>query len=204
MTVVYQSDLAKASSASFLSSLDQDITDATKLKQSIDNFIANSNTGSNQLSGASWDAVRNKLNKYNSILDKRIQLASTIKEAILNSCNSLNSYMEDYTKLDTSELSDLQTRLGNAKNTLANLRASLDTIYSHGDGDVPDVSGILSDISFYQNTLIPQLERHIEKLEDLPDADASSLSMIESAIGELSSFSADVNGIEVSSVAPTV
>ena len=112
---IKKSDLINANndSLTMLRNLATDQEDAQEMINIIQDFISSS---SSQLKGDAYDVVRAHMKTYIPILQNRIKVAASLIDVIKNANNSMISYMENESVLNTDELERLNNEYNNCIN----------------------------------------------------------------------------------------
>ena len=105
MAVVFSSDLSGGSISSVVSMLETEAEDAQNLINAINSFIEGTKSS---LTGKGYDMARQKMSMYIQDLKVRKQVAMDLANAISQGASSLLGYMEEFSKLDDSEIIELE------------------------------------------------------------------------------------------------
>ena len=157
---------------SFLNLFDKEITDSQKINNTLDNFTS---VLSNKFSGEVYDEVSKKIAVYKECNLSREKTSSELKSKISSALDSLSSYMEGYSYLDTEELDELKVKRANCQTNYINILSAINSSTSKN-----------SDLSLLRSQLdslgvqLQEIDKLIEKLEGLPAADASAFAGIDS------------------------
>lgn len=170
-TKAVKSEIKAMGNSSLVSALKDDAWDAYLLRLAIKKFVDGSKR---ELTGPNYDTARNYASQYISILDKRIETALELAEAIKSGCDSLASYMGKYAVLDEAERVNYESKLKDAQNKLNAL--------SSYDWDAEGF-GFFNywETYFSSKLLIKECTEYLEKLNGLSAADATAYAPIAEA-----------------------
>ena len=198
MAVVLSGDLSGSTISSVVALLEAEANDTTQLINAINAFIEGS---TNTLKGKAYDAARQKLSLYLEDIKSRQSIAAELAAAILEGASSLSSYMEGYSKLDDSEIDEIEAEISNLEGKISSASQTIYNIkQSNLDSENPiSTTYYTQQISFWEST-IKELKKKLDKLINLEAADASAFSGVEGACESVVKYSASVEGIRVSSI----
>ncbi len=185
---VIKSELEAASndSSSAIKALIADQDDTNELIALLQNFVSDT---SEELSGKSFDAVRNHLQGYIDVLNTRLKAAQGLVQAIKDANKSLITYMEDETILDTANLEHVN-------NQIKQVESRKGQIYK----DLSDSSKaayrtqLLNDYSNCNDQLTVLKEKK-RKLESLGSADTNATVKLSAGEREITALKNAVSGI---------
>jgi hypothetical protein len=89
---------------------DKEISDSEKINNTLDSFTSDL---SNKFSGDAYKAISDKINVFKESNLARQKTSSELKSKISAALDSLSSYMDGYSYLDTEELDELKTKRAN-------------------------------------------------------------------------------------------
>lgn len=182
--ILLSSDLNNGTISKLTSALEKDIEDCTSLNGALDSFIASIGK-KESLSGASYDAIKAKLESYKTIVTQRQKAAKELITAINSAVQKMKTYIDGYTKLDDSELETTRQNYKNAITEIANIKNTMDEVLTTEQK---------SRISYLEQEA-RTLNKLIDKLENLAPTDASAYSTITGAEASVNSLSSNVNGM---------
>lgn len=156
---------------SFLSLFDKEMSDSQKINNTLDSFASDL---SRKFSGAAYDEIANKLTVYKESNLSREKTSSELKSKISAALDSLSSYMEGYSYLDTEELDALKVNRANCQANYNNILSAVNN--SRNNSNLSLLKSQLSSLA----AQLQEIDKLIEKLEGLPAADASAFSGIDS------------------------
>lgn len=201
MACLYKSDLSK----NLTSVLENDVSDANKMKATIDNFVGNAE---NQLKGDAYKKGINQLKQFSDIIDKRIEVMNDLSSAITSAMAALNDYMGEYDVLDDSKLEELNETITRCENELASLESNQ---YYYVDVEIKDANGvvtgtkkekkviqaILDEINQVRSVLL-EVKAEKEKIENLNAKIEEVYNTFCSSVdAALSNYEASVNDINI-------
>ena len=155
---------------SFLSLFDKEISDSQKINNTLDNFISEL---SKKFSGAAFDEISNKINVYKECNLSREKTSSELKNKISQALDSLSTYMDGYSYLDTEELEALKTKRANCQTNYNNILSAINRADKNSN-----LSLLKSQLASLESQL-QEIDKLIDKLEGLPAADASAFAGID-------------------------
>lgn len=197
MAVVFSSDLSGGSISSVVSMLENEAADAQNLINSINSFIEGTKSS---LTGKGYDMARQKMAMYTRDLKVRKQIAMDLANAISQGASSLLGYMEEFSKLDDSEILELENEIRKLDYNIANARATLQKIVLNSDEDDDKSIGYYRrQISYWENAK-KELDRKLEKLIGLAAADGAAFARVESVGDQVAQYGASIDGISISSI----
>lgn len=198
MAMVLSGDLSGSAISSAVALLEAEVADTTNLINAINSFIDDSTT---TLKGKSYDAARQKLGLYLEDIKARQNIATELATAISNGAASMAGYMEGYSKLDDSEIDEIEAEIKSLESKISVARQTIYNInQSNEDSEnLVSVSYYMQQISSYESA-IEELKKELDKLINLEAADSSAFSGVESACESVVKYSASVEGIKVSSI----
>lgn len=191
MAVVLSGDLSGSAISNAVALLEAEANDTTQLINAINSFIEESTI---TLKGKGYDAARQKLSLYLEDIKSRQKIATELASAISEGAASLSSYMEGYSKLDDSEINEIETEISSARQTIYNIKQN------NQDSEEPvSINYYTEQISSWES-IIEELKKKLDKLVNLESADVSAFSGVEGACESVVKYSAAVEGIKVSSI----
>ena len=155
---------------SFLTLFDKEMSDCQKMNNTLDSFISEL---SSKFSGAAYDSISEKINVYKECNLSREKTSSELKSKITSALDSLSSYMEGYTYLDTSELDSIKVKRANCQTNYNNILNAI-----RNSSKNTNLSNLRNQLSALEVQL-REIDKLIEKLEGLPAADASAFAGID-------------------------
>lgn len=198
MAVVLSGDLSGATISNAVALLEAEANDTTQLINAINSFIEESTI---TLKGKGYDAARQKLSLYLEDIKSRQKIATELALAISEGAASLSSYMESYSKLDDSEIDEIETEISSLETKISSARQTIYNIKQNNqDSEDPvSINYYTEQISSWES-IIEELKKKLDKLINLESADASAFSGVEGACESVVKYSAAVEGIKVSSI----
>lgn len=187
---VIKSDLSSESLSNVINNLTNDAQDAGSLKDVLSNIV---NDTSNELEGASYDAVRNKLSEYITLLSKREELATSLAEAIKTSTSKMSDFMGEFDTIDASELDEVNKTIQSLEGTISSITQK----FNNGEYD-SDVT-LYSLTSTYKKDLTKQ-KNYLEKINQLDSKDSQYYSSIEEVNSEITSYKTSISSITESKI----
>ena len=181
--LVYKADLDAASSSANITNLTKDKEDAEALRGAIQDFISSSQ---DVLIGDSFDAIRKQLNNYGILMQYREKAADALISAIKEANNSLGSYMDGESKLDTDDYDKFKAEYDSAVASVNSLNSRISSY--DPDTDTTSLSDLISQRDAAE-AKAAEYKRLMNLLEGLPGADSS-------AYGKLTSGAADSNSLQ--------
>ena len=165
---VYKSDLNSSQIASLL---DKDIQDTDKLITEINNFISGTK---NSLTGPAYEAARNEIASFITILEQRKTTANEMKNAISSAMSSLSGYMGPYDYLDDSNLEILNKEINNIRASYENIKSEYTKKYDKNIFTRVYLNHEIKTLNNQCAAQIAPLQDEIEKIKGLAGADASA------------------------------
>ena len=197
MAVVFSSDLSGGSISSVISMLETEADDAQNLINAINSFIEGTKSS---LTGKGYDMARQKMSMYVQDLKVRKQVAMDLANAISQGASSLLGYMEEFSKLDDSEIIELDNEIRKLDSNISSARYTLRKIMFNSDEDDDKYVGYYRrQISYWENTK-KDLDRKLEKLVGLASADGAAFAGVESVGDQVAQYGASIDGISISSI----
>ena len=181
---LYKGDLQAAKG--FVQMLEQDMNDIDNLKARITEFMGVIGN-SKELSGLGYEAVKNKLSEYNSILDKRKSTAIILKTAIDSALSTMKGYMGGYFYLTTDYIEE-------AKAEIANLKTMLWETEYYVTASGQTVSKKVKNYAVQAE--INKLYEWIEYLERMIPTDSAAWNTVSVASGTIKSLSSMVSSMQ--------
>lgn len=163
MTKVIKDELLNANNSLSVKALDELSRNSTYLANIIDGFIQNS---TDKLLGNCYDAIRKKLSIYSMTLKMQSKICQTIYSLLPSANNYLVGYMEDFSELDDSNLSDIEANISKIKNIIERLRfdiKSMNMIVNYNDNSFNEL--YLNCYNIIYKELL-KLENKIKYLKD--------------------------------------
>ena len=187
---VYKSELTISKTATLL---DNEITDADKLINVINNFITSTKSS---LKGEAYDAARAKIEMYISILEQRKTIAKELSSAIASAFASMNDFMGEYSELDDSKIIEIKTEINN-------INASIDQItYNYNQAimtNTPITYNINSVLSPYI-TASQELSKLLEKILILGAIDDMAYAKIQNIASTIATYQSGINEIKETNI----
>lgn len=197
MAVVFSSDLSDGSISSIVSMLEAEADDAQSLIDAINSFIEGTR---NSLTGKAYDMARQKMSMYTQDLKVRKQVAMDLAKAISQGASSLLEYMEEFFKLDDSEIIELENEIRKLDSSIYSARGTIKKIMDNSEEDDQKfISYYRSQINYWENTK-KDLERKLEKLVNLASADRAAFARVEAVSNQVEQYGASIDGISISSI----
>ena len=197
MAVVFSSDLSGGSISSVISMLETEADDAQNLINAINSFIEGTKSS---LTGKGYDMARQKMSMYVQDLKVRKQVAMDLANAISQGASSLLGYMEEFSKLDDSEIIELDNEIRKLDSNISSARYTLRKIMFNSDEDDDKYVGYYRrQISYWENNK-KDLDRKLEKLVGLASADGAAFAGVESVGDQVAQYGASIDGISISSI----
>lgn len=156
---------------SVLSLFDKEISDSEKMNSTIDSFISDLGT---KFSGSGFDSISEKMNVYKESNLSRGRASSELKSKISSALDSLSSYMEGYSYLDTDELDEIKNKRTACQTSYNNILSSI-----NNTNDSSILSSLRSQLASIEAQLA-EIDKLIDKLEGLPAADSAAFAGIDS------------------------
>ena len=178
---------------SIIQSLEADIEDATGLINVIDSFIREIESGKN-LSGKSYNKVKEKLSKYKEVLEKRKTTANSLKTAIKSAVNQMIAYIGDDDCIDQSLEAEINSYRSQALGYIEQIRIDLETVASKDDE--LKLRGQMAK----QKNRVDECNYLLKKIEGLTDKDNYAYSILDSAIADISNYNSRVNDLQESQI----
>ena len=198
MAMVLSGDLSGSVISNAVALLEAEVNDTTQLINAINSFIEDSTI---TLKGKSYDAAKQKLGLYLEDIKSRQLIATELANAISQGAASLSSYMESYSKLDDSEIGEIEAEISNLERKISGARQTIYNIKQNNqDGEnLVSISYYTQQISSWESTM-EELKKGLDKLVNLKAADSSAFSGVEGACESVVKYGASVEGIRVSSI----
>ena len=197
MAVVFKSDLSGGAVSGVVAMLKSEADDAQNLINAINSFIEGTQSS---LTGKAYDLARQKMGMYIQDLQARKEIATELASAISQGASSLSGYMEEFSKLDDSEIEELASRIKTLNSNIANAQYTIRRyLLSADEEDDRYIYYYQRQIKNYENTK-KQLDRKLEKLLGLAGADGAAFGAVEAAGDQVAKYGASVDGISVSSI----
>ena len=187
---VIKSDLSSSSLDTVIKNLTNDAEDASSLKDVLSNIV---NDTSTDLEGASYDAVRNKLSEYITLLTKREELATSLAEAIKTATSKMSNFMGEFDTVDESELEEVTKKISSLEGTISSITQKFQ------NGEYDDDVSLYSLTSEYKKELTKQ-KNYLEKINQLSNQDSQSYSSISDVNAEITSYNSSISSITVSKI----
>lgn len=187
---VIKSDLKSNSLNAIINKLQNDAQDAKCLKDVVSDLI---NDTSDELEGASYDAVRNKLSEYANILSEREEIANSLANAIKKSSNQMIDFMEQFDTIDTNERETTKNKISTLEGTIA----SITNDYNNGKYEENTSLNSLT-YSYYQD--LEKAKKYLEKINNLSSEDSSCYSPIGDINSEINNYKSSISNISESKI----
>ncbi len=181
--IVTSSDLTSASTDN-MSSIESVITSSGSISGKIDSFITESKE---ILKGGGYDNVRIKLLLYIKVLETLKIICENAENNVKVVNNSMINYMEGYSRLDDSQVSEIEQRLASIKGYLAYLQ-------SENSKSDTDYSSLIE----YWVGIYNQLDHYKNLLKGLAGEDATLFGNLDNLITDIENITRAVHGIDVS------
>ena len=177
--------------------LETEADDAQNLINAINSFIEGTKSS---LTGKGYDMARQKMSMYVQDLKVRKQVAMDLANAISQGASSLLGYMEEFSKLDDSEIIELDNEIRKLDSNISSARYTLRKIMFNSDEDDDKYVGYYRrQISYWENNK-KDLDRKLEKLVGLASADGAAFAGVESVGDQVAQYGASIDGISISSI----
>ena len=197
MSVIYKEDLIDANGSALIGKIEDSSGSAKKISTLIDSF---NNVSKSYLKGSGYDAVRKKMELYIDAFNKYSKICENLVSAINASNNTMINYMENYDSLDNSLITDIETNLNAAKNTLRVLKsyATLDKIELEEWEETTEENkvrvGSDKEIAVCSQNIL-ELEQELELLKNLDTAVSSAWNNMNLVGGDINSYATAINSI---------
>lgn len=155
---------------SFLTLFDKEIADSEKINNTFDSFTSDL---SGKFSGDGYKAISDKITVYKECNLSRQKTSSELKSKISAALDSLISYMEGYSYLDTEELDELKVQRTNLQSNYNSILSAI-----NNTKNIFNLASLKAQLSSLEAQL-KEVDKLIEKLEGLPAADASAFAGID-------------------------
>lgn len=155
---------------SFLTLFDKEIADSEKINNTFDSFTSDL---SSKFSGDGYKAISDKITVYKECNLSRQKTSSELKSKISTALDSLISYMEGYSYLDTEELDELKVQRTNLQSNYNSILSAI-----NNTKNIFNLASLKAQLSSLEAQL-KEVDKLIEKLEGLPAADASAFAGID-------------------------
>lgn len=149
---------------------DKEISDSEKINNTLDSFTSDL---SNKFSGDAYKAISDKINVFKESNLARQKTSSELKSKISAALDSLSSYMDGYSYLDTEELDELKVQRTNCQNNYNNILSAI-----NNTRNIFNLVSLRAQLASLESEL-KELDKLIEKLEGLPAADAAAFAGID-------------------------
>ncbi len=197
MAIVYQSDLTGGAISGMVSALESEEQSVSNLLAAISSFV---NDSTSSLVGEGYNAARTKMGLYVTDINSRKKIAADLASAITSGAASLAGYMSEYSMLDTDQIPEIEEKIRQLKTQIQNAYNTISRLVANAKpGQRIDVSGYYSSINSW-NATVKELEKKLEKLVGLGDADGAAFGSVQGLAGDVSKYAASVEGIQVSSI----
>ena len=177
---------------------DTDNTDANSMSETIDSFIANSQT---RLRGDAWDAVRDKMSQYKDAIICRLKASNILGDAINKALIELQAALGNYPDLDPSKLEKLEQDLANNRRELASLGVPPSIDKKDEQKDNENIPSFDYNRYNWLNSEIARLENLIIATENFKKVSEKVLSELDEAYQEVKTMFRDTEAIQPSTVA---
>ncbi len=187
--LVNKSDLEAANSSKSISNLTKDKEDAQAIIGAIQDFIS---TSKDVLIGDSFDAIRNQLNNYSILMNTRIRAADSLIEAIKQANDSLATYMEGESKLDTDDYETFKAEYDSACRAVESLTSQINN-YDYDNATVSLES--LRNARRAAEEKAKKYKHLMELLEGLPGADGTAYGILTGGAEDSNTLTSQVGDI---------
>ena len=200
------SDLTSMLSGSSLAgplhdNLESERQSALAIQTEIDNLNTMISSGSN-FKGDIWTAVGNRLTDYSDLMKLRIDSANILESAMARAIKLIVDYMGEYEELDDSKLPELKEKAEQVKQEILDAQAIVDATHNVKKSK----EGTNGELTYYYVTeyvysvaarkearsyitsariLLLQINREINKLENLPIVLAEAEQIINDALSDI-------------------
>lgn len=200
MAKAIKGELSGGGIASAVAMLEAEAADTQNLISAINSFIDGTTT---TLTGAGYDAARQKMALYLEDARSRQKIAAELASAITQGASSLAGYMGEYSILDDADIPEIESQIKTLESQIANARATLTSLESSSDESTrSSAASYAQQISAWEATKA-ELQKKLDRLIGLAGADASAFGAVSSAASQVSQYSASVEGISVSTITTT-
>lgn len=190
-------DLSNPTITKMITALKTDVDDCTALIIALDDFVKIIEINQS-LSGASYIAIKERLNEYKKLLSIRKQSAMSLLTAINSAISQMSNYIEPYTELDDTEIATLKQSIKNAIEEANRLEIAIT------DGNIfEDTSGCIAKISELHNEAT-YLQKQIEKIENLVLTDNFVFTKITNIEDSLTKYRSSINKMSPIQVNTTI
>lgn len=180
---VVKSDLDN--SIILISILEAEIIDANKISAQISDFTSIISMRTS-FQGPGYNSIKNKLEDYKTLMNKRKETAIILKEALRKALDQMNSYMGNISEYDDSEIDELET-------TVASLKTQL---YKEIKVDDEETKELYRRYNQQTIDLINTLEPLIDKLKQLAPTDNEAYQIISNTSVNIQNYNQLINNIK--------
>ena len=200
MAIAIKGELTGGAIASVAAMLEADAADTQNLISAINSFIEGTTT---TLTGAGYDAARQKMALYAEDARTRQRLATELASAITSGASSLAGYMGEYSYLDDSEIPAIESQIKTLEAQINNARATLASLQSSDDPETrASAASYAQQITAWEATK-KELQKKLDRLIGLAGADAAAFGAVQGAASQVAQYGASVQGIKVSTITTT-
>ena len=200
------SDLTSMLSGSSLTgplhdNLENERQSAKNIKTEIDNLNTLISSGGN-FTGSIWTAVGSRLSNYSDLMTLRINSADILESAIARAIKLIVDYMGDYEELDDSKLPELKEKAEQVKQEILNAQAIIDATHNvkyskegeNGQTIYYTVTEYIYSVDARKEArkyitsarlLLIEINKEINKLENLPIVLAEAEQIINDALSDI-------------------
>ena len=170
--------------------IDSCIVSASRISEALGSFISETPS---TLKGSGYDAVRIKLSLYKKIFDTAYNLLIISSTNFQNVNNSMLNYMEGYSELDDSLISEIDAKLREIKGYINYLNDA-----KNASVDGTNYSSLISEY----NSLYNSLSHYRNLLAGLSNKDSSLYGSLENVINDIANLCRSANGINEDTFTP--
>lgn len=186
MAKLYSADIGKNSSC--ITTIQNDVNDANKLKNALNNFIIESQRDSGNgkiLDGEIWNIVRDNFQKCIDANEIRIKKSTRLVEAINKATQQLNQYMrcapQPFDPADNSEIAVYEAKLRKAEedyNYWSTHEIVIDQYWNEATQETVYIYGLNTAMIDYCKMLILKYKAILEWLKKLEPTDNEASSLV--------------------------
>lgn len=189
MPKVYLSEINAALSSNIIPALEADSQECGSCEAAITAYI---NESPSKLKGDMWNKTREKMGIYNTALKSRVELASSLAEAIKQALTLLQEYLGEDQMLDTAQLPEYRKQRQICLDAIEQLTA-------YAQDPKYDGAAIQAQIA-QANEVLKELDRIIAKIEGLEPVYNEAMQILQEAFAKISPFESAVKDIQPSGI----
>ena len=193
MSKVLSENLTTANKSPSIELLDELSKEVVEIRSKIESFIDEIGDGK-PLTGEGYNAIKIKFELYIESLKMLGQISGVIKENICAANNSLIGYMEEFTLLDDSKLSEYRNYRDDAERTWNEVQNAT-TLVKDDEGNEFYIKKYSNYYIEFCKGIFDRLQRLVEKLEGLSSADGEAYNNISNVEGNILSILSAINNI---------